>query len=89
MDHFTRFAQAYHTKNKSGHIAAEQLFQDYIPRFRYPAKLHHDRGENLKINCAIILDNILALVTPVPPHIIPKETLGNDSTGLSCRCCEH
>lgn len=41
IDHFTRFAQAYATKNKSATTAADPLSNDFV-LFGFPAKILHD-----------------------------------------------
>ena len=45
-DHFTRFSQAYATKNQTSLTAAKKLFNEFILQFGWPRRLHHDRGES-------------------------------------------
>ena len=44
-DHFSRFTQAFATKDKSSKSAAQKLFNEYIPKFGFPLRIHHDQGK--------------------------------------------
>ena len=44
LDHFTRFTQAYATRNKSSKAAADKLFNQFILQFGFPKRIHHDKG---------------------------------------------
>ena len=44
MDHFTRFCQLYATKKNDSKAAATKLWNEFIPQFGFPDKIHHDKG---------------------------------------------
>jgi len=48
IDHFTRFAQAYSTRIKSVHTAADRLCDDFMLRVGFPARILHDQGREFE-----------------------------------------
>ena len=70
--HFNRFSQAYPTKNKSSTTAAERLYNDFVLRFGFPAKILHDQGKKLENNLFHQLEKLTGVqrlqTTPYHPQ---------------------
>ena len=45
VDHFSKYAQAFPTKNISGRAAAEILFNKYFLDYGFPQRILHDQGK--------------------------------------------
>ena len=45
MDHFTKFVQAFPTKNKLGRSAADLLLKKYFLDFGFPNRILHNQGK--------------------------------------------
>ena len=46
--HFTRYAEAFPTRNKLAKTTAKVLFENFIVHYGFPARLHIDEGRNFE-----------------------------------------
>lgn len=76
-DHFSRYAQAYPTKDQKANTVARVLWRNCFCRFGFPAKLHADQGRNFE--CPIVKE--LCKCTGITKtHTTPYHPQGNGTT---------
>ena len=73
LDHFTHYAQAYATRNKTAHTVAENIYNDFIVKCGYPSRIHHKfeggEFENQLLGCLEKLSGVHhSRTTPYHPQ---------------------
>ena len=74
IDHFTRFPQAYATKNKSAKAAADYLFKDFVLLFGFPTKILHEQGREFDDKLFHRLEQLSGVTRLRTTSTTPKET---------------
>ena len=91
MNHFTRYAQAYATKNKEANTAADKLYNDFILWYGYPMRILHHQCPEFDNKLPNSLEDYVEYSILAPtPHTTPNamDRL-RGLTRLCFRCCAH
>jgi len=76
-DHFSRYAQAYPTRDQKAGTVARVLWRNYFCRFGFPAKLHTDQGRNFE---SAIVKELCKCIGTTKTHTTPYHPQGNGTT---------
>ncbi len=76
-DHFSRYAQAYPTRDQKAVTVARVLWRNFFCRFGFPARLHADQGRNFE---SAIVKELCKCTGITKTHTTPYHPQGNGTT---------
>ena len=73
-DHFSRYAQAFPTKNQTARTTARVLFDQFIVHYGFPARIHSDQGQNFESK---LIQELCLIAGVEKSHTTPYHAMGN------------
>ena len=73
-DHFTRYAQAFPTKNQTARTTARMLFDNFIVHYGFPARIHSDHGQCFESN---LIKELCTIADVKTSQTTPNHPMGN------------
>ena len=68
-DHFTRYAQAFPTRNQLAKTTAKILFENFVVHYGFLARIHSDQGRNFESSLIKELCGLAGVHKSLPLHI--------------------
>ena len=86
MDHFTKYAQAFLTKDQTAKTVARTLWNDFFLVFGFPSRIHSDQGRDFESKLLREVCNIAGIsktrTTPYHPAGNPVERFNRTLIGM-------